>query len=571
MSIPVSMPVLESKHRWWVLATVALAQLMVVLDATIVNIAMPSAQADLGFSDNDRQWVVTAYALAFGSLLLLGGRLSDMFGRRRMFLIGLVGFALASALGGASQSFEMLVGARALQGIFAAVLAPAALSVLTTTFTEPKERARAFGVFGAIAGMGGAIGLMLGGYLTENFNWRWNLYVNVLIAVDRVRRRHDAAVPHPQPHAQPPRPVGHPARLGRTVLPGLRLLAGRAEGLGFADRLGFAGRELRAPRRLHPASAHRRVPPAAACSSSRTATVAPRSSRSSSPASGMFGVFLFLTYYLQLTLGYTPMQTGTAFLPMVVFIIITAQIQNNFLVPRFGQKVVVPIGMAIGAFAMLTFTQLEAGSAYWHVLIGLICMGIGMGSIMPPAFQAATLGVPRSSAGAASAMVSTSQQVGGAIGTAVLNTIAATAAAAYVADNQPAGPDVIAAGAIHSFSVAYGWSAGHLPARRDPDRHAVPDPRRPRGPSRGRQAAAGCSGRIGGTRTAFSRTELAPKGSMSWHRPLRAAWAPFRPARAARRAARAPASTWRRRRRRPRARRPGAGPCSHRPQARGAT
>ena len=156
---------------------------MVVLDATIVNIALPSAQADLGFSDNDRQWVVTAYALAFGSLLLLGGRLSDMFGRRRMFLIGLVGFAVASALGGAAQSFELLVGARALQGAFAAVLAPAALSVLTTTFTIPKERARAFGVFGAIAGMGGAIGLLLGGYLTENFNWRWNLYVNVFIAV----------------------------------------------------------------------------------------------------------------------------------------------------------------------------------------------------------------------------------------------------------------------------------------------------------------------------------------------------------------------------------------------------
>ena len=182
MSTPTQAPP-ESRHRWLVLATVALAQLMVVLDATIVNIALPSAQAELGFSDNDRQWVVTAYALAFGSLLLLGGRLSDMFGRRRMFLIGLVGFAVASALGGAAQTFELLVGARALQGVFAAVLAPAALSVLTTTFTIPKERARAFGVFGAIAGMGGAIGLLLGGYLTENFDWRWNLYVNVVIAV----------------------------------------------------------------------------------------------------------------------------------------------------------------------------------------------------------------------------------------------------------------------------------------------------------------------------------------------------------------------------------------------------
>lgn len=173
----------HGSRRWLVLATVALAQLMVVLDATIVNIALPSAQADLVFSDNDRQWVVTAYALAFGSLLLLGGRLSDMLGRRRMFLIGLVGFAFASALGGAAVNFPMLVGARALQGVFAAVLAPAALSVLTTTFTDPKERGRAFGVFGAIAGMGGAIGLLLGGFLTQNLDWRWNLYVNVLIAV----------------------------------------------------------------------------------------------------------------------------------------------------------------------------------------------------------------------------------------------------------------------------------------------------------------------------------------------------------------------------------------------------
>src|SRR6478609_10037784 len=172
-----------STRRWWTLSVVALAQLMVVLDSTVVNIALPSAQADLGFTNSDRQWVVTAYALAFGSLLLLRGRLSDMFGRRRMFLIGLVGFAAASALGGAAQTFELLVGARALQGAFGAVLAPAALSVLTTTFTIPKERARAFGVFGAIAGMGGAIGLLLGGYLTENFNWRWNLYVNVFIAV----------------------------------------------------------------------------------------------------------------------------------------------------------------------------------------------------------------------------------------------------------------------------------------------------------------------------------------------------------------------------------------------------
>src|SRR5476651_1756474 len=170
-------------NRWLTLTIVALAQLMVVLDTTVVNIALPSAQADLGFTNGDRQWVVTAYSLAFGSLLLPGGRISDLIGRKRAFIIGLIGFAVASALGGAAPDFGLLVAARALQGAFGALLAPTALAVLTTTFTVPKERARAFGVFGGIAGAGGAVGLLLGGYLTQDLNWRWNLYINVFIAI----------------------------------------------------------------------------------------------------------------------------------------------------------------------------------------------------------------------------------------------------------------------------------------------------------------------------------------------------------------------------------------------------
>src|SRR6516165_1737326 len=170
-------------RRWWILGVVGLAQLMVILDATIVNIALPSAQRDLGFSNADRQWVVTAYSLAFGGLLLLGGRLSDLVGRRRMLIIGLVGFGAASALGGAATGFAMLVIGRGLQGAFGAMLAPAALSTLTVTFTDPAERGKAFGVFGAIAGAGGAVGLLLGGFLTEYLSWRWCLYVNVVLAV----------------------------------------------------------------------------------------------------------------------------------------------------------------------------------------------------------------------------------------------------------------------------------------------------------------------------------------------------------------------------------------------------
>jgi MFS family permease len=169
--------------RWWILGVLGLAQLMVVLDATIVNIALPSAQADLGFSDDSRQWVITAYALAFGSLLLLGGRLGDLFGRKRLFVVGLLGFAIASAIGGAAQSFEVLIAARALQGAFGALLAPAALSLLSTTFADPAERGKAFGVYGAIAGAGGAVGLLLGGVLTEYLSWRWSMYVNMAFAL----------------------------------------------------------------------------------------------------------------------------------------------------------------------------------------------------------------------------------------------------------------------------------------------------------------------------------------------------------------------------------------------------
>lgn len=447
-----------SRRRWLVLATVALAQLMVVLDATIVNIALPSAQAELGFSDNDRQWIVTAYALAFGSLLLLGGRLSDMVGRRRMFLIGLIGFAVASALGGAAPSFELLVAARALQGVFGAVLAPAALSVLTTTFTVPQERARAFGVFGAIAGMGGAIGLLLGGYLTENLDWRWNLYVNVVIAAVALVA---GAVLLPRTGGTAGHRLDVPGvLLGSVGLFSLVLGFSQAEPQGWDSDLtwgplvasmlllvGFVIRQRTAANAVLPLD-----------------VVLDRDRGASFLAilvagSGMFGVFLFLTYYLQSTLGFTPMRTGLAFLPMVVSIIVTAQVQSNILIPRFGPKLLVPIGMLLAAGAMVSFTLLEVDSTYVHVLPGLVLMGVGMASIMPASFQLATLGVPPRLAGAASALVSTSQQVGGAIGTALLNTLAATAATAYVTAHAPATPAVLAEAALHSFDTAYGWSA----------------------------------------------------------------------------------------------------------------
>ncbi|SDS94723.1 drug resistance transporter, EmrB/QacA subfamily [Microterricola viridarii] len=454
-------PAPPHSRRWWTLGVVALAQLMVVLDATVVNIALPSAQAELGFTDGQRQWVVTAYSLAFGSLLLLGGRLSDLIGRKRTFLIGLVGFAGASALGGAAQSFEWLVGARALQGTFGALLAPTALAVLTTTFTIPKERSRAFGVFGAIAGAGGAIGLLLGGFLTEYLDWRWSLYINVLIAIVAFA---GALVFVSAGARTEPRP--------RLDIPGTVLASGalfllvygfsNAETDGWGSPscwvmlvssgvllIAFVLWQRRAAHPLLPLSIVRDRNRGAAFLSVLIAGAC------------MFGVFLFVTYYLQTGLHFTPVQTGLAFLPMIASLVLAAQLSTNIFLPRFGPKVLVPIGMLLGATGMVYLTHLTLDSTYAaDILAPLAIVGLGMGTIMPASIQTATLGVNRDFAGVASATVNTSQQVGGSIGTALLNTLAATAATSYVTEHLPASPSVLAEAALHSYSVAYWWAAG---------------------------------------------------------------------------------------------------------------
>lgn len=450
-----------SSRRWWTLVTVGLAQLMVVLDATVVNIAMPAAQADLGFSDGDRQWIVTAYSLAFGSLLLLGGRLSDLMGRKRAFIIGLVGFAIASALGGAADSFGTLVAARALQGVFAALLAPTALAMLTTTFTIPKERARAFGVFGAIAGAGGAVGLLLGGFLTEQFDWRWNLYINVVIAVVAIV---GAVLFITTPKTTGPRP--------KLDVPGTVLVSGALFSLVY----GFANAEtdgwdsplswafLAAAVVLlvvfvlwQRRAAHPLLPLSIVLDRNRGAAFI----SVMIAGAGMFGIFLFVTYYLQASLGYSPQQTGFAFLPMIAMLVLAAQLGTNLLVPRFGPKVMVPFGMTLGAIGMLLLTRLDLDSSYvGNVMPALMVLGFAMGSIMPASMQTATLGVDRAFAGVASATVNTSQQLGGSIGVALLNTLAASAATAYVTDNAPPTPEVLAQAAIQSYQTAYFWGAG---------------------------------------------------------------------------------------------------------------
>ncbi|HEY4224403.1 MAG TPA: MFS transporter [Pseudolysinimonas sp.] len=455
---PVAAP---SSRRWWTLAVVALAQLMVVLDATVVNIALPSAQADLGFGNGDRQWIITAYSLAFGSLLLLGGRISDLIGRKRAFIIGLIGFAGASALGGAAGTFGLLVAARALQGGFGALLAPTALAVLTTTFTIPKERARAFGVFGALAGGGGAIGLLLGGYLTQDVGWRWNLYINVAIAVVALV---GALFLIPSIARSGPRP--------KLDLPGTVLVSGAL----FALVYGFSNAEtdswsspltwgmLAASGVLFVAfvlwqrrAAHPLLPLSIVLDRNRSAAYISILIAGAS----MFGIFLFVTYYLQTTLKFTPINTGLAFLPMIGMLVLAAQLGTNLFVPRFGPKILVPIGMGLGIIGMLLLTRIEVTSTYAaDVLPALMILGFAMGTIMPASMQTATLGVDRQFAGVASAMTNTSQQVGGSIGTALLNTLAATAATDFVASHLPATPAIAAVAAVHGYATAFGWSAG---------------------------------------------------------------------------------------------------------------
>src|SRR3984957_11429499 len=451
-------------RRWWILGVVGLAQLMVVLDATIVNIALPSAQRALTFSNADRQWVVTAYSLAFGGLLLLGGRRSDLVGRRRMLIIGLIGFAAASALGGAATSFAFLVIGRGAQGAFGAMLAPAALSTLTTTFTDPAERGKAFGVYGAIAGAGGAVGLLLGGVLTEYLSWRWCLYVNVALAVVAVAGAVRLLERHPR---DPDVYIDWPG----TVLVGAGLVA-VVYGLSEADTAGWGalstdvllsgGVVLLAAFVL----AERRVPHPLL-----PLRIALNRFRGGAylaiglSAIGIFGVFLFLTYYLQLTLGYSPVKTGLAFLPMIGGIIASSTTSSGALMPRFGPRPLVPAGLlaAAGGLVLLA-TQLGLHTSYpSQILPALVLTGIGLGLVFGCAISAATYGTDPADAGVASALVNTNQQVGGSIGTALLNTIAASALTSYLVAHGHSPLD-LAQAAVHSYIVGFWVSAAVLAA-----------------------------------------------------------------------------------------------------------
>ncbi|HEY2437184.1 MAG TPA: MFS transporter [Solirubrobacteraceae bacterium] len=458
MSSPTTSTVDPQPNRWAVLALLGVAQLMVVLDATVVNVALPSAQRALHFSADNRQWVITAYALAFGSLLLLGGKLGDLFGRKWTLIAGLSGFAVASAIGGLSQSFGMLVAARALQGMFGALLAPSALGLLTVTFEGSRDRAKAFGIFSAIAAGGASVGLLLGGVLTQAISWRWSLYVNLVIAVPTAiiaLRLLTSGRPPTRPRLDLPG-----VALGSLGLFALVFGFSNAETKSWSDPITIAALAASVLLLVSFVALERRV--AHPLLPLRVVLDRARGGAFASIAlagSAVFAVFLFLTYYLQQNLGYSPLKTGLAFIPMTLMIVLTATTVQTRVLPRTGARPIVITGMTLGIIAMLLFTRLTPHGAYaTDVLPSLLLTGIGMGSIFAPAFATATLGVDRSDAGIASAMVNTSQQVGGSVGTALLSTIFASAAAAYATTHAHAA-NLAGAASIHGYTTAFYWAA----------------------------------------------------------------------------------------------------------------
>ncbi|CAA9270146.1 MAG: Uncharacterized MFS-type transporter [uncultured Arthrobacter sp.] len=410
----------------WAIPVIALAQLMVTLDNSIVNIALPSAQADLGFSDGQRAWIVTSYALAFGSLLMLGGRLSDIIGRRRSFLIGVTGFAVASVLGGLAPNFPILVLSRALQGVFGALLAPAALSLLTVMFPSGRQRARAFGIFAAIAISGSAVGMLLGGVLTEYLNWRWCMYVNAGFAAVAFVGAF-AALPSPGPVERP-----------RLDIPGTVLVAGGSFclvfGLSIAETSGWASGRVIAPliagillltafflvqrNVASPLLPLRVILDRARGGALVTAFIAVIS---------LFSATLFLTYMLQQQYGFSPLMTGLAFLPMVLTSMAAATAVPSLLLDRLGQRTLTVNGLLIAAGALYWLSFLTEDSTYFGgILTPLLLLGIGLGTSVSTSINRATSRTLPEDAGPASAAINAVQQIGGSIGLALLASIAAT-------------------------------------------------------------------------------------------------------------------------------------------------
>jgi EmrB/QacA subfamily drug resistance transporter len=449
-------PPLDPK-RFRALGVIAVAQLMVVLDASVVIIALPSAQRSLHISAANRQWMLTAYTLAFAGLLLLGGRIADYMGRKRMFLISLIGFAGASALGGLAQSAAMLFSARALQGAFAAVMAPSALSLLTVAFTEPKERARAFGVYGGIAGAGAAIGLILGGVLTQYASWRWTLLINVPIAIG-------AAIAALRFITESRSPVRHgydiPGAL--TATGGLLALVyafteAGLDGWASSTTLGLfaiAAILLTSFVLIERRVEHPLLPLRIVLDRNRGGSFL----SSLLVGTAMLGTFLSLTYYFQGTLHYSALKSGLAFVPFSLGIIAGATSASRLL-PRFGPRFVIMTGLSLGAIGLVVFTLIGVHTTYVSlVLPALVVTSIGMGLSFVAMSSTSLIGVQPDDAGVASALVNTTQQTGSSMGAALINTIATGATASYLAVHGTSRGAQLA-GSIHGYTTAFGFSA----------------------------------------------------------------------------------------------------------------
>lgn len=418
----------HSENKWFVLGILALAQFMVVLDVAIVNVALPTIAKDLMFSQDNLQWVVTAYTLTFGGFLLLGGRAADLFGRRRVFLGAVTAFFIASLLCGLAATEAQLIVARLVQGLTAAIMSPAALSIVLYEFREGEERNKALGVWAAVASGGAAAGVLLGGILTQYLGWRWNFFVNVPvgIAVVLVGLR------------LVPRHASDENRQTKLDLPGAALATsglmslvyglskapndgwGSATVLGFIALalvllVGFVLNERRAAQPLMPLRIF------------KIRNVAGGNLAFLAIACTLFSMFFFLTLYVQTVLGYSPVKTGISFLPITFIIAITSGIVSN-LVGKFGYKPFLVAGPLILATGLFTLSStLEVGGAYWqNVFPGLALFALGMGCTFASGTLTATSGVPKYFSGLASGILNTSQQVGGAIGLAVLSAVAYT-------------------------------------------------------------------------------------------------------------------------------------------------
>jgi EmrB/QacA subfamily drug resistance transporter len=455
-------PAAEGHHvnPWLVLCLVCMAQFMVILDATIVNVALPSIQVDLKMSEADLQWIVNAYTLTFGGFLLLGGRAGDLAGRKRVFLVGLVVFTVASLLNGLAPSSEVLILFRGLQGLGAALIAPAALSIITATFAEGAERTKAMGVWAAIAVGGGAVGLVLGGILVEALSWPWIFFVNVPvgIAVFVASLRY---VPESRDeHAHKSFDVAGAV----TVTSGLiALVYGivKAQDKGwtslhtggfFALAVLLLGAFLVIERRS--------AEPLVRLSIFRVRTVRAANVVMFLVASGLFAMFFFNTLYLQRVLGYSALEAGLAFLPFTAGIIVGAGLSQQ-LVPKLGAREVPLIGMVMAVVGLLLFVRLEPGGSYvMDFLPGVILASIGMGLTFVPVTLIATSGIPTDDAGLASGLYNTSQQVGGALGLAILSTFSVSRTEDYLNDlgRQPTPVDQAEA-LVSGFHIAYIGSA----------------------------------------------------------------------------------------------------------------